>query len=231
MVRCSQAACQSHRNAHPQAASPSAVAEKTSSNTKHWDRGVDLKDAVTFLALFGASGVLGGWVNEWRRSRREDRFRWHNERRAAYERFLTAIDKWRATELEIAEYVGGLRHATGWGNDPLFDEESLLQKGEAIDDPWAKYAVSKVRSVRAVANNAREQVDASLAAIEMVSKRSVVEAGSSLRLQVGSLIRKADEFPPRECGGWSEPLVQADAALTKARELFVNATREELGVG
>jgi hypothetical protein len=107
----------------------------------------------------------------------------------------------------------------------------LLQKGEAIDDPWAKYAVSKVRSVRAVANNAREQVDASLAAIEMVSKRSVVDAGSSLRLQVGSLIRKADEFPPRECGGWSEPLVQADAAITKARRLFVNATREELGVG
>lgn len=141
---------------------------------------MDLKDVLMLLAFLGTGGALGSWANEWRRGRREDRLRWHDERRAAYERFLTAIDKWRATELEIAEYVGGLRHVPGWGNDPLFDEESLLQKGEAIDDPWAKYAASKVRSVRAVANNAREQVDASLAAIEMVSKRSVVEAGSSL---------------------------------------------------
>jgi hypothetical protein len=161
----------------------------------------------------------------------KNRFRWHNERRAAYERFLTAIDKWRATELKIADYVDGLRRVTGWGNDPLFDEENLLQKGEAINDPRVKYAVSKVRSARAVANNAREQLAASLAAIEMVSKRSVIEAGSSLRLQARSLIRVADEFPPRECGGWSEPLVQADAAITEARELFVNAIREELGVG
>jgi hypothetical protein len=50
------------------------------------------------------------------------------------------------------------------------------KKGEAINDPRVKCAVSKVRSARAVANNAREQLDASLAAIEMVSKRSVIES-------------------------------------------------------
>jgi hypothetical protein len=33
-----------------------------------------------------------------------------------------------------------------------------------------------------------------------------------------------------QCGGWSEPLVLADANLTKARQVFVNATRQELGI-
>jgi hypothetical protein len=191
---------------------------------------MDWKDVLILLGFLGTGGALGSWVHEWRRGRREDRFRWHNERRAVYERFLTAIDKWRSTELEIAEYLGGLRHVTGWGGDPLFDEETMLQKAEMLDDPWAKYAVSKVRSVRAVANNAAEAVNASLAAIEMISKPSVIEAGSTLRAQVGFLIRAAGEFPPRECGGWSEPLVLADANLTKARQVFVNATRQELGI-
>jgi hypothetical protein len=189
---------------------------------------MDWKDVLIVIGLLGTGGAVGSWVHEWLRGRREDRFRWHNERRAAYERFLTAIDRWRSTELEIAEYLGGLRQLTGWGSDPLFDEESMLRKAEVLDDPWAKYAVSKIRSVRA--NSVREAVNASLAAIEMISKPSIVEAGSTLRAQVGFLIREASEFPPRECGGWSEPLVLADANLTKARQLFVNATRQELGI-
>lgn len=191
---------------------------------------MDWKDVLIFIGLLGTGGALGSWVHEWARRRREDRARWHNERRAAYERFLTAIDKWRSTELEIAEYLGGLRHLTGWGSDPLFNEETMLRKAEVVDDPWARYAVSKVRSVRANANSALEAVNASLAAMEMISKPSIIEAGSTLRAQVGFLIRKASEFPPRECGGWSEPLVLADASLTKARQLFVNATRQELGI-
>jgi hypothetical protein len=54
-----------------------------------------------------------------------------------------------AVNRAIAEiqYLGGLRHITGWGSDPLFDEETMLQKAEVLDDPWAKYAVSKVRSL------------------------------------------------------------------------------------
>jgi hypothetical protein len=71
---------------------------------------MDWKDVLILLGFLGTGGALGSWVHEWRRGRREDRFRWHNERRAVYERFLTAIDKWRSTELEIAEYLGGLRH-------------------------------------------------------------------------------------------------------------------------
>jgi hypothetical protein len=191
---------------------------------------MDLKDVLLIIGALGTGGVLGGWIQEWVRFSREDRLRWHNERRAAYERFLTAIDKWRSTELEIAEYVGGLRHMTGWGSDPLFDEENMLRKAEVLDDPWAKYAVSKVRSVRANAGSALEAVNASLAAIEMISKQSVIQAGTNLLAQVGFLIGKASNFPPRECGGWSEPLVLADANVTKARQLFVNATRQELGI-
>ena len=187
-------------------------------------------DLLAVLGLLGTGGALGSWGAQWFRNRREDHFRWHNERRATYERFLTAIDTWRSTELVIAEYFDGLQRVTGVG-DPVFDEEVVLKKGEALDDAWAKYAVSKVRAIRAVANTAREQVDAALAAIEMISKRSVLEAGSSVRVQVRSLIRTAHDFPPRECGGWSAPLVEADTALTKARQLFVNAVREELGVG
>lgn len=187
-------------------------------------------DLLTVLGLLGTGGVLGSWGDRWFRNRREDHFRWHNERRATYERFLTAIDKWRSMELAIAEYFSGLQRVTSI-SDPVFDEEIVLQEAEALDNPWAKYAVSKVRAERAVANTAREQVDAALAAIEMISKRSVFEAGSSVRVQVRSLIHTAHEVPPRECGGWSEPLVQADTALTKARQRFVNAVREELGVG
>jgi hypothetical protein len=69
-----------------------------------------------------------------------------------------------------------------------------------------------------------------LAAIEMISKQSVIQAGTNLLAQVGFLIGKASNFPPRECGGWSQPLVLADANVTKARQLFVNATRQELGI-
>lgn len=191
---------------------------------------VDLKEIMTLLAVLGTGGFLGSWANELRRSRREDRFRWHTERRAACGRFLSAIDGWRATELELAKYIGELRGVTGWTDMPLFDEEYLYREAEQKGDQWAEYAVPKARSLRALANEQRDEVNASLTAIEMVSDRAVVDVASRVRQEVGSLIGVADGFPPRECGGWSEALVKADERLGIARELFVTAAREELGV-
>jgi hypothetical protein len=189
-----------------------------------------IKDVVTAIALLGTGGVVGSWIHEWRRNRREDRLRWHAERRAAYERFLTGAEKMRDTELVIAEHVGNLRQMTEWGQDPLFDEEHLLRQGEKLDEEWAPYVIGKVRSERPVANAARDHVAGALAAMEMIPDPSVVDAARAYHDALHALVNTAANYPPRECGGWSEPLVTASQTVETARAAFITATRKELGV-
>lgn len=185
---------------------------------------------LTILALLGTGGVLGSWLNEWRRVRREDRLRWHVERRAAYERFLTAVDNLREAELDTAKHVGALRSITNWRDDPLFDLEDLLRQAGTVDDSSAKYALAKVRAQQNTVANAHDQIAASLAAMEMLATPEVVQAGGVARNMLFTLATTAYEYPPRHCGGWSEPLVEASENLSEARRVFVSAVRKELGV-
>ncbi|MEK6263151.1 MAG: hypothetical protein AABP62_31625 [Planctomycetota bacterium] len=185
---------------------------------------------LTVLALLGTGGVFGSWLNELRRARREDKLRWHVERRGSYERFLTSIDNLREAELDTAQHVSTLRALTNWGNDPLFDLEDLLRQADALDDSSAKYAVSKVRAQQNAVADANDQIAASLAAMEMLATPAVVQAGGVTRNMLFTLVTTAYEYPPRHCGGWSEPLVQASKGLSDARTAFVSAVRKELGV-
>lgn len=182
------------------------------------------------IAILGTGGAAGSWLNKWLRDRREDRVRWHSERRAAYERFLTAAERFYEVELVISEHIGNLRSITGWGQDPLFDEEHLLRVADKIQDDWTPHAIGKVRSERPVANDAREKMESSLAAIEMISIPLVVDAARSHRDAVRSVIALAADSPPRECGGWSEDLVLASEFATETRDALVDAIRKELGV-
>jgi hypothetical protein len=191
---------------------------------------MDLKDVLMALALFGSGGAIGSWLNELRRNRREDRVRWHGERREAYERFLTAAETMYNSELVIAQHIGNLRESTDWGDDPLFDEEYLLRQAEMLNDEWTSYAVGKVRSERPLANTARDQLASSLAAIEMISDPMVVSAARGYHATLHTFVLTAAEYPPRECGGWSEPLADVSDRVQAGRETFVAATRKELGV-
>jgi hypothetical protein len=191
---------------------------------------MDFKDFLTMLALLGTGGAIGSWLSLWSRNRRDDRVRWHSERRSAYERFLTRAEKMYDTEMLIAVHIGNLRQLTGWGNDPLFDEEYLLRQAEKLNEDLAAYAIEKVRQQRPIANAAQEQMHDALAAMEMISYPRVVDAARSHRDALRSLVAIAFEYPPRECGGASEPLVQASELVAETRVAFITVTRKELGV-
>src|SRR5688572_27176551 len=120
---------------------------------------MDLKDVLTALALLGTGGAVGSWLSVWLRNGREDRVRWHSERRAAHEKFLTSAEKMYDTAIVIAEHIGNLRELTKWGEDPLFDEEHLLREAEKLDDGWATYAIDTVRHQRPIANSAQAQMN------------------------------------------------------------------------
>lgn len=187
-------------------------------------------EVLTILALLGTGGVFGSWLNEWRRARREDRLRWNVERRAAYERFLTAIDNLREAELDSAEHVGTLRAITSWGDDPLFEVEDLLREAEGGNDTSAKHTIARVRARQQAVASAHDHIAASLAAMEMLSTPPVVEAAGAARNAVWTLVATAYAYPPRHCGGWSEPLVESSNKLSEARKNFVMTVRKELGV-
>lgn len=187
-------------------------------------------DILTFLALLGTGGVLGSWLNEWLRARREDKVRWHVERRAAYERFLTAADNVREAGLDSAEQISNLRTLTDWGNDPIFDLDDILRAADAISDTSAKYAAGKVRTHQQTVTSAQDHIDASLAAMEMLSTPAVVEAAGVARNALRVLVGTAYEYPPHHCGGMPEPLVQSLEQMYAARRVFVSAVRKELGV-
>jgi hypothetical protein len=189
-----------------------------------------VREVLTFLALLGTGGVIGSWLSEFRQSRREDRLRWYVNRREAYERLLTSMHEWRTSELEIAESVGTLRQLTGWQDDPIFDEGWFLTQAESHKDDTIAYLISKVRRLREDAESFRREVDASLAAVEMISSAPVVQRSNGLREDLHSLVRIAADFPPRECGGWSEPLVQAYDQYETSRKQFINEVRKELAV-
>lgn len=191
---------------------------------------MDFKDVLTAIALLGTGGAVGSWLSLWIHNRRENKVRWHTERRSAYERFLTNAEKMYDTELVIAEHIGNLRQITGWGDDPLFDEEHLHREAEKVSDEWVPYAIDKVRHLRPIANAAQEQMYDALAIMEMISYPGVVDAARSHRDAMRSLVAVAFSYPPRECGGWSEPLVEASERVDETREAFVAATRKELGV-
>jgi hypothetical protein len=191
---------------------------------------MEVKDILTALVLLGTGGAIGSWFSLWHRNRREDRLRWHSERRSAYEKFLTSAEKTYDTEMLIAEHIGNLRQLTEWRQDPLFDEEHLLRQAEKLDNEWATYAIEKVRHQRPIANAAHDQMYDALAALEMISYSAVVETARSHRDALRSFVAVVFQYPPRECGGWSEPLVKASDRVTATREAFVTATRKELGV-
>lgn len=189
-----------------------------------------IQEILTALALLGTGGAIGSWLNDWRRNRREDRIRWHSERRSAYEKFLTNSEKLYDTELLIALHLGNLRQLAGWGKDPLFDEEYLLREAEKLDDDWATYAIEKVRQQRMIAESAREQMYEALAAIETISAPNVVDAARSYHIALKSLIYVAMDDPPRECGGWSDSGSEALELVTKTSKAFIATIRKELGV-
>ena len=191
---------------------------------------MDFQYLLTALALLGTGGAIGSWLGLWRLNRREDRLRWHSERRSAHERFLTSAEKTYDTEMLIAEHIGNRRELTEWGEDPLFDEEHLLRQAVKLDKDWATYSIDKVRQQRPIANAGQEQMYDALAAIEMISCPGVVDAAQSHRDAMRSLVAVAFSHPPRECGGWSEPLVEASDRVTATRKAFVIATRKELGI-
>jgi hypothetical protein len=189
-----------------------------------------LREAITFIALLGTGGVIGSWLNEFRRSRREDRLRWLASRREAYERLLTATHEWRDSEMEIAEYIGTMRELTTWKSDPIFDEHWFVDQVEREGDLTVTFLGSRVRRLRTAADEAKRETAASLSAIEMIGSPPVVQCATVVRNQLVSLIQVASEYPPRECGGWSEPLVTAYDHHDNARRSFVEAVRKELGV-
>lgn len=189
-----------------------------------------VREVLTFLALLGTGGVIGSWLSEFRQSRREDRLRWYVNRREAYERLLTSMHEWRTSELEIAESVGTLRQLTGWQDDPIFDEGWFLTQAESHKDDTIAYLISKVRRLREDAESFRREVDASLAAVEMISSAPVVQCSNGLREDLHSLVRITADFPPRECGGWSEPLVHAYDQHESSRKQFIDEVRRELAV-
>jgi hypothetical protein len=128
-------------------------------------------------------------------------------------------------------WVDNLKQYTGWGDDPLFEEEHLLQAAQQLEEPhWARFGVGKVRSLRPLADEAEDQVNSAVASIEMVADPVVKERAIAVRNALFELIHCAQDFPPRECGGWSTPLVEADERLEAARTAFIKATRQELGV-
>jgi hypothetical protein len=188
------------------------------------------REVLTFVALLGTGGVIGSWLNELRQSRRDDRLRWYVNRREAYERLLTAMHEWRMSELQIAESVGTLRQLTGWQDDPIFDEAWFLKQADSQQDDTIAYLTSKVRKLRKDADTFRREVDASLAAVEMISSAPVVQRANGLREDLHSLVGIAADFPPRECGGWSEPLAQAYEQHEESRKQFINDVRKELAV-
>jgi hypothetical protein len=191
---------------------------------------LDLKEALTAVALIGTGGALGSWLSVWLRNRREDRLRWHNELRAASERFLTATDKTHDTEMLIAQHVGNLRQLTDWGDDPLFDEEHLLRHAEKRPDDTTSYSIETVRRYRTIANEAQDQMYGAMAALEMISVPGVVNAALDYLNVTKSFVSVAFAYPPQECGGWSPPLVEASDKVTAARAAFLAAVRHALGV-
>lgn len=189
-----------------------------------------IQEALTTLGLLGTGGFVGGWINEWRRSKREDRLRWHGERRTAYEDLLTSTHKLREASLELSMLVENLRAYTNWGDGPIFVEEDLLHQAEKVDDHWAEFCVAKVRSMRPTANDAEDQMNGAVSSIEIIADQSVKGLALALRDALYDLIQTAHNFPPRECGGWPPPLVEADERLEAARESFLEGTRKELGI-
>jgi hypothetical protein len=134
------------------------------------------------------------------------------------------------SELQIAESIGTLRQLTDWQDDPIFDEEWFLKQADSQEDDTIAYLASKVRKLREGADTFRREVDASLAAVEMTSSAPVVQRAKGLREALDSLVATAADFPPRECGGWSEPLVQAYEQHDEGRKQFINEVRKELAV-
>lgn len=119
----------------------------------------------------------------------------------------------------------------GWLLAALFDVETLLHIAEKIDDPhWAKYGVAKIRFLQPVIQEEEDRVNRSVAAIEMLAQPSVKAAVLSLRDALYDLVHTANAYPPRECGGWSQPLVEADESLEASRNHFIHQTRSEFGI-
>lgn len=191
---------------------------------------MELKDVVMALTFLGTGGALGSWLSEWLRNRREERVRWHAERRAAYGHVLAAGERIYDSEILIAKHVGNLRRLSGWGQDPLFDEEHLLRQAEKLEDEWASYCISKVGNERPKADDAHDQLMSALATVEMLSDPAVVHTARAYRDALHSLMLVAAHSPPHECGGWSEAGVEASELVAASREAFVGATRKELGV-
>jgi len=187
------------------------------------------------LATIGTLGIgtwIGSWIADRRSDRREDEVRWLADRRNAYERLLTSMERWVQLEYDLAESLGALREITGQGLEPPFDDEFLLKEADEVDGDrfGTQYAIKQARHLRPLANTARDEVDGAVAAIEMISDQSVVDAALALREAGRTFVWEATTVPPRDCGGWSESGVAASNRVSEMRAQFVEATRKELGV-
>jgi hypothetical protein len=163
--------------------------------------------------LVGA--VVGGlvtWFVESRRWRREDRIRWHPDRRNAYSRFLTAADDYSRAGTDLALAIGTIDPSTGSGIDEV---------NKAFEEVGRTY--------RALVPEEFE--------IELVAGREVREAAAHVvhladeRMRAELLEVRRRDFDAKVV---AELVEAADKAAEEAREAvenFKHAARAEIGVG
>lgn len=163
------------------------------------------------LLIAGAAIALAADRLRWRR---EDRVRWNEERREIYKRFLVALDEWRELDWVLAMEIG------------LEDGSDFEHAGYLVpvaDD-------SSVGGLRLRVGAASERVMTALADMELVASTDASQAARALWTRAREVGAVARDFPPRHCGGVSEPLMEADEQLGADRLDFVARVRRELGV-
>jgi hypothetical protein len=187
--------------------------------------------SLLFVFAGAMLSAMTAYLLERLRHHREDQVRWHSEKRAVYEKFLNSAEKMYDAELLIAEHTGNIRDRMEWYDDySLYDEEDVLRQAENVIDGPGRRCIDIVRRQRPTTITAQEQMNEAIAAMEVISHPELVDAARSYRDAMQELIPIAFEFPPRSCGGWSEPLVKASQQVHTTREAFVAGIRKELGV-
>ena len=161
-------------------------------------------------AAVGAVASLAVNAVQWRR---DDKLKWDPERRIAYERFVTSIDRWE--ELDHHAAVKG--ELEEWFDAPLDDR---------LEPLTGVYESSRLRPrVNAAASEARSR----LAELELIGSPAVTNQARALTEAMHCLCCVRYTSPPRDCGGASEPLNIAVDRYNIARSEYVNAVRAELG--
>jgi hypothetical protein len=164
--------------------------------------------------LAGAAvGVIGGglvtWFVETRRWKREDRIRWHPDRRQVYARFLKAADDYTLAGARYATTIDLLRGSTGTGGADLLIEadEELRKAADALrPEEWEVELVGG-RDVRMAAAEV----------IWLATRQREAELSES---SIGHIVD-------------SSAVAKAEKAAEETREAvekFKRAAREEIGL-